>query len=363
MSFFRRNTSRPESDRAKFERQDASNGAFIRFPDKPHPHTMLLVFEEYDYKNFASFKSLLTNEGYGRGNSTFGISPNRQSGVSLRSMKSVELPFPKQLQDSNALIVNGFQRDPLIEGLTQQINNFTQSGKGTLGDIPGQIQAAGAATAKALGGLMSGGGNAGAAIQEAARAIKGTSTADAASASMYLLRKVLPDAIGRSVNLATGQVLNPRETLAFEGVQLRQHQFNWDLYPNNQQDSARIQEIINLFKRSVLPVTQDLGSGAPGQIGIAEAFLRYPHICKIYLLGVDSEYYMKFKPAMVTNFTVDYGAGGTLGIMQGGRPAGVNISISLQELQIETANDYGATSPPASPPMTVDFFPPQAGEQ
>ena len=355
MSFFRTNTSRPESFRQKFERQDASNGAFVRFPDKPHPHTMLLVFEEYDYNNFASFKSLLTNEGYGRGNSTFGISPNRQSGVSLRSVKSVELPFPKQLQDSNALIINGFQRDPLIEGLTQQINNFTQNGKGTLGDIPGQLQKMGAVAAN----LMTGGGNVGEAIKSVSAAIKGTSTADAASASMYLLRKVLPDAIGRSVNLATGQVLNPRETLAFEGVQLRQHQFNWDLYPNNQQDSARIQEVINLFKRSVLPVTQDLGTGAAG---IAEAFLRYPHICKIYLLGVDTEYYMKFKPAMVTSFNVDYGAGGTLGIMQGGRPAGVNIAISLQELQIETANDYGAVSPSAAKGLTPDFFPPQAGE-
>jgi hypothetical protein len=213
-------------------------------------------------------------------------------------------------------------------------------------------------TANALKGLMGGGGNAGAAIQQAVTAIKGTSTADAASASMYLLRKILPDAIGRSVNLATGQVLNPRETLAFEGVQLRQHQFNWDLYPNNAQDSARIQEVINLFKRSVLPVTQDLG----GPSGIAEAFLRYPNICKIYLLGVDSEYYMKFKPAMVTSFNVDYGAGGTLGIMQGGRPAGVNISISLQELQIQTANDYGAVSPTAAKGAEFSFVPPTAGE-
>ena len=344
MSFFRTKTSRPESDRMRREREDASNGAFIRFPDKPFPHTMLLVFEEYNYENFASFKSLQTNRlqrvGFIDGISSTG----RQSGVTLRSVKSIELPFPKQLQDSNSLIVNGFQRDPLIEGLTQQINEFTKSGQGTLGDIPGQIQAAGAMTANALKGLMGGGGNAGAAIQQAVTAIKGTSTADAASASMYLLRKILPDAIGRSVNLATGQVLNPRETLAFEGVQLRQHQFNWDLYPNNAQDSARIQEVINMFKRSVLPVTQDLG----GSSGIAEAFLRYPNICKIYLLGVDSEYYMKFKPAMVTSFNVDYGAGGTLGIMQGGRPAGVNISISLQELQIQTANDYGAASPAAA---------------
>jgi hypothetical protein len=357
MSFFRTNTTRPESDRMRREREDASNGAFVRFPDKPFPHTMLLVFEEYNYENFASFKSSQTNRLQQYGFLDGISSKGRQSGVSLRSVKSVELPFPKQLQDSNALIVNGFQRDPLIEGLTQQISNFTKSGEGTLGDIPKQIQGYGAAAAKLTASM--GGGNVNSAIRDALSAIGKTSTADAASASMYLLRKILPDSIGRSVNLATGQVLNPRETLAFEGVQLKQHQFNWDLYPNNPQDSARIQEVINLFKRSVLPVTQDLGNGAAG---IAEAFLRYPHICKIYLLGVDPEYYMKFKPAMVTSLNVDYGAGGTLGIMQGGRPAGVNISISLQELQIETANDYGAVSPSAAKGATLEFVPPQAGE-
>lgn len=354
MSFLRTNTSRPESFRMQNERKDASG--HIRFPDKPFPHTMLLVFEEYNYKNFASFKSPQTNRSQRIGDlDKLGISSTgRQSGVSLRSTSSIELPFPKQLQDSNSLIVNGFQRDPLTEGLTQRLNEFTKSGSATLGDIPGQLQAGGAALAKLTSSM--GGGNVGAAIKGYLDAIGTTKTADVASASMYLLRKFLPDSIAKSVNLATGQVLNPRETLAFEGVQLRSHQFNWDLYPSNARDSKRIQEVINQFKKSVLPVTQDLGVA-----GIAEAFLRYPNICKIYLIGVDSEYYMKFKPAMVTNMTVDYAAGGNMGIMQGGRPAGVNISISLQELQIETANDYGAVSPSAASGLT-EFVPPTAGE-
>lgn len=353
MSFFRTNTSRPESARAAAERTHSSG--HIRFPDKPFPHTMLLVFEEYNYENFASFKSLQTALGrVPQGGALSSISGNRQSGVSLRSTSSIELPFPKQLQDSNSLIVNGFQRDPITEGLTQQLSDFAKSGKGTLRDIPGQFQAGGAALAKLTSSM--GGGNVEAAIKGYLDAIGTTSTADAASASMYLLRKFLPDSIAKSVNLATGQVLNPRETLAFEGVQLRSHQFNWDLYPSNARDSKRIQEVINQFKKSVLPVTQDLGVA-----GIAEAFLRYPNICKIYLIGVDSEYYMKFKPAMVTNMTVDYAAGGNMGIMQGGRPAGVNISISLQELQIETANDYGAVSPPATPGL-IEIIPPTAGE-
>jgi hypothetical protein len=39
--------------------------------------------------------------------------------------------------------------------------------------------------------------------------------------------------------------------------------------------------------------------------------------------------------------------------MAGGRPAGVQISLSLQELQIETAADYGAPST-TEPGVTLD---------
>lgn len=338
-------STRPEVERQRREEADAGASGNMRFPNKPFPHSMLLVFEEYDYSNFASFKSLQTNRLQQIGGFIDGIaSTGRQSGVSLRRTSSIELPFPKQLSDTSALIINGVSRNPLTEGLTKQLSDFAKTGTGTIGSIPGGIQSAGAASQRVISALLgTGSGNIGSVIQEAARTITGTSTGDAAAASMFLLRKFLPDSIGQSVNLATGNFLNPRETLAFEGVQLKQHTFSWDLYPNNAKDSVLIQQIIKKFKKSVLPVTQNLGSSATGVI--SEAFLRYPHICKIFLIGVDAEYYMKFKPAMVTNMTVDYAAGGTLGIMQGGRPAGVSITISLQELQIETANDYGAVSP------------------
>ena len=335
-----KSSNRPEEAVAQSEYENATDANFIRFPDKPFPHSMLLVFEEYNYDGFKGmYADQLTNP-----TSTSGaISSNRQSGIGLRSQHSIELPFPKQLTDSTGLIYNNMQQNPLIEGLTQKIRGFADgSGSAVIGDIPGQLQRLGASAATAMAG---GTGGAGKAIGEIANQIQNTSQIDAANAAMYLLRKYIPDELGKSVNLAMGQVLNPRETIAFEGVQLKQHQFNWDLYPSNAQDSARIQDIIKHMKRAVLPVTRDLGSGDGG---IKRAFLQFPHVCKIYLIGIDQTYYMKFKPAMITNMTVDYGAGGTLGIMQGGRPAGVNISITLQELQIETANDYGAMSPEPS---------------
>ena len=322
--------NRPEEAIAAAEYASASDGNFIKFPDKPYPHSMLLVFEEYSYGKLSTeFAKNLSGK---QGDTGWG-STNRQSGIELRSTRSVELPFPKQLQDATGLIYNNMQQDPLIEASVQKMADFA-NGSAALGDVnvSSLLQDIGAGAAGVTG--VGGGLNA------AGAAVAKTGVTDAANAAMYLLRKNLPNA--GSVNLALGQTLNPRETIAFEGVQLKSHTFNWDLYPSNAQDSARIQDIISQMKKSVLPVTRDLGQG---DVAIKKAFLQFPNMCKIYLIGVDSQYFMKFKPAMVTSMTVDYGAGGNLAIMQGGRPAGVNISITLQELQIETANDYGAISP------------------
>jgi hypothetical protein len=134
--------------------------------------------------------------------------------------------------------------------------------------------------------------------------------------------------------------------LAFEGVNLRTHQFNWDLFPSNMADSERIREIVNVIKRNSLPETVSLGT-------ISKAFLRYPSTVDMYLIGVNREYYMKFKTSMVTSFGVDYGAGGTLSIMKGGKPAGVNISMQLSELEIETAHDYGAAGNNVMAPVSL----------
>ena len=254
-------------------------------------------------------------------------------------MQSVELPFPKQLTDVSGLIYNKMQQNPLVETAVAKAAEIASGRGGTLADIPGSIGAAGAGAAAALKSMSSGTGGG---LEGFAQTLASTSSADATSMAKFMLSKFIPDFLSNAVNLSLGQALNPRETINFEGVQLKTHTFNWDLYPDNARDSDRIQEIISFMKGAVLPEAQDIGSGAGG---IKKAFLKFPKTVKIYLIGVDQNFYMKFKPSMVSNMTVDYAAGGTLGIMAGGKPAGVNISITLQELQIETANDYAITAP------------------
>jgi hypothetical protein len=288
------------------------------------------VFKEYSYKqgfDEGRFASLLNSGTFNR----------RTSGIKLRSTHSIELPFPKQLTDSTNLKLNAFERDIVTEQLANRINNYISGGPNatTLSGIPDAIQGMGAGISQMLSGASTG------AINDMMASVLNTSAVDVATAAQYLLRRNLPGDISRSIDIATGQTINPRETLAFEGVALRTHSFNWDLYPNNVADSERIREIVNLIKRNVLPTTQNLDVSG---LGVAKAFLKYPSTVEMYLLGVSKEHYIKFKPAMVSQFNVDYGAGGNMSFMKGGKPAGVNISLQLTELEIETAEDYGAAS-------------------
>lgn len=307
-----------------FQRKQVANSAtsYQCFPAQPHPHSILLVFKNYDYSNYSSSFNMRDATGVTRG--------GRASGVGLRSANSIELPFPKNLTDQTDLRVNGFERDPFTEMIASKVNNFIDGESGSsVENIPGMIQSMGAGMSAALTGK-----NVMGAINDVAASFMGTDVKNIASAAQYLLRSKLPGDIQKSVDIVTGQTLNPRETLSFEGVNLRTHQFNWELYPSNTTDSERIRGIVNMIKRNSLPEVTSLA-------GISKAFLQYPSTVDMYLLGVNEDHYIKFKTSMVSSFTVDYGAGGGVAIMKGGKPAGVSIMMSLTELEIQTAHDYG----------------------
>ena len=51
---------------------------------------------------------------------------------------------------------------------------------------------------------------------------------------------------------------------------------------------------------------------------------------------------------MVKGFNVSYGGSGNATIAEGGVPAQVDFSLSLQEIEIQTAEDYAPVETPAS---------------
>ena len=326
------NLRRVETYRRRKEQRFTTS--YQSFQEQPHAHSCLLIFKDFNYQ------PIMTPSDQAKDKNNFGnqLRPDfvqafngRTSGATLRNTNAIELPFPKNLQDNTGLRVNGFERGPFQEQIASKLNEFIEGkGKLTARDIPKLIQGAGAAARGGLDNLFSGGGS------DVIESLLGTDIKKVASAAQYLLRNTqLFSGLTKSIDLVTGQTINPRETLAFEGVNLRTHNFSWELFPNSPGDSQRIKNITNMIKRKSLPEVGNL-------TGIPKAFLEYPSVVEVYLLGIQSDHWIKYKSSMITEMQVDYGAAGGVSIMKGGKPGAVQLSMTMSELEIETAHDYGA---------------------
>lgn len=321
------NSSRPEIVR---RRNEKSAGTLVSFPATETPHTILFVFKEYNYAKVNEYRSVI--ETFGNSRNLTGRQAAIQSSVSFH--ESVELPFPKQLSEITSLRLTGFERDAMTETITDFVGSLSGLSMSDAGNkITGFIQNQ-AKNLQNMGANLANMDGDGARnfVNDALAKAASLGINDAARAASYLLRNILPGTISRTVDLVTGQAINPKEALAFEGVNLRSFSFSWEMYPSTIEESNRINRIVNIFKRNALPETQDLAL-------IKRAFLKYPSTVEIRLLGIDQSHFPQYKPCMIGNVSVDYGNGGTIPIMRDGKPGSVTLSVDFQEMAIHTRED------------------------
>ena len=333
-------SSRPELIKARREKAKFAKFAFPA--RKPMPHSILMTFEEYDYQTYISS---ITKSG--KQNPNLGFVPDIKSRAEISNTSTVELPFPRQLTDTNNIRVQSFERDFMYERAASYIAGMAEGG---LGETSGKI----------LGALESGlkGVRAGSkdffeapltAIKDALSGIEGISTEKAAAMAGYLARNIIGGDLSRTISAVTNRAVNPQETLSFTGVDLRNFQFSWDLYPSNKDDTDEIERIVKFLKARSLPEVEDGGS----EQFLGRAFLKYPDIVSLNLIGVDESKFTRFKRCMISNVTIDYGAGGQVSIIKGGVPAAVTLTISFSEVQIQTRDDYEVTKEPPPPGVTI----------
>lgn len=148
------------------------------------------------------------------------------------------------------------------------------------------------------------------------------------------LDSLVPGA-GLAADLYTGNAVNPYTTVDFSGVRLKTHNFIWTVSPKSQEESNIIRNIIRIIKSSMLPEYD-----GPGIISQSKALLKYPNLVHIKLLGVDDNYYYKFKPSIVQSFNVKFNEGNQLHVFEGGKPVVLTLQLNLLEASIHTAEDY-----------------------
>lgn len=283
----------------------------LSFPKNLGAHATLLVFKKYTYQS-PGVRSL-----------------NRVTNTTLTQQQlgssAILLPLPREIKDSYSIKISEFEQgmfgDAISQGANYIANDGTVSTESILQNmgIP-STQTLVATTTGAIGGLAS-------KFLSSRGGIGGAA-----------LGALLPGGgdISRSLEAGAGATVNPKQALHFNGIDMKTHNFSWMMAPTAIDESDTILNITNTVKRNALPSYTNIGP-------LKRAFLNYPSTVDIYFFGIEQDYFMHFKTCMINNVDINYTPQG-MAVLRGGKPAMVTMGISLKEMDIHTAEDYGGSS-------------------
>ena len=134
------------------------------------------------------------------------------------------------------------------------------------------------------------------------------------------------EAVGAAVDRALGAVPNPHLAVIFERVNLRNYSFTYRFSPNSDKELQALKKIVKEIKRRILP--QKSG----------EAILTFPQICNVSFGGIPKDIFI-IKDCVVEDLRVNYTPQGSPAFFKTGDPVEVEITMSLKEIEAQTAED------------------------
>lgn len=284
----------------------------LSFPKNLGAHATLLVFKKYSYQSPGARilnrvdNTTLTREQLGDA--------------------AILLPLPKEIKDSYSINISNFEQGIFGDAISQGGNYVANDGTVNTNAI---LENIGLPSTQAL--VSTAGGMVGAL---ASRFLSSRTSIPGAAA----VGALLPSSgnIASSLEAGAGMVVNPKQALHFQGIDMKTHNFGWTMAPTSPDESDLILQITNAIKRNALPSYTNLGP-------LKRAFLNYPSTVDIYFFGIEQAYFMFFKTCMINGVNIDYSPNG-MSVLRGGKPAMINLSISLKEMDIHTSEDYDGSS-------------------
>jgi hypothetical protein len=138
--------------------------------------------------------------------------------------------------------------------------------------------------------------------------------------------------LGRLGQANFGVVRNPHVTTIFEGVKLKTYQFTWRLSPQSEADAKRLNSIISTLKMLMHP-KKAIGGFA----------LEYPYLATVKFQGLEKSIVPNVKDSFITGLQINGAASGALAFYRDGQPLSIDLTLSFQEINIQTREDFGAT--------------------
>lgn len=293
-------------------RKTQLNGVnLLAFPNNLGAHATLLVFKKYSYESPGSRNlnkidnTTLTNEQLGS--------------------SAILLPLPREIKDTYGVEITNFDQGMFGDAISRG-GNYVMGDGSVDGSV---LENMGIPSTQTLVST------AGGAIGTLASKFLSSRTSGLGAGAVGAL---LPGNgnIASSLEAGAGMTVNPKQALQFKGVDMKTHNFSWSMAPKSPDESDKILQITTAIKQNALPSYTNIGP-------VKRAFLNYPSTVDIYFFGIDQNYFMFFKTCMINTVNIDYSPQG-MAVLRGGKPAMVNLSLSLKEMDIHTAEDYGGQS-------------------
>jgi hypothetical protein len=242
----------------------------------------------------------------------------QQSGNIKKSLATIILPMPANIQDNNAADWVSGTMNPIQGTLTNAASSAVQSGN-PVGSLAESISKFGQNLTSAL---STGEGQ------------KAASAGTAAAALGSLLGQ---GDINQIISRATGQVFNQNVELLFNGVSMRPaFSFNFDMVPRSQKESEMIKKIIRTFKVNMTPQKGNPSTNGGG------LFVKAPNVFKLEYMsgGKPHPFLHQFKPCALTQMSVNYNGSAQYATYPDATPVHMQLSLQFQELSPIYREDY-----------------------
>ena len=144
------------------------------------------------------------------------------------------------------------------------------------------------------------------------------------------------------ISRATGQVFNPNLELLFDGVGLRNFQFNFDFFPRDKKEAEEVILIIRTLKKRM-----SANRNASGNSKVQGVFISAPHIFQLtYMKGGKKHPILNtFKPMALVDLQINYTGSNTYSTFWDGTPTHMQMSLAFKELNPIYSEDYDNTDP------------------
>ena len=166
-------------------------------------------------------------------------------------------------------------------------------------------------------------------------------------------------------NLKAGRAKNPLQEQQLTGVPFRSWDFTFDFWPKSKEEAAKVNEIIYVFRSSMLPDAYsevisidgtpfDLIGGEDEDklaefkdkvkdVEVNASYFNYPNIFEIYFEGPLGNKIDGFLPAVCANAQVDYTGGQKFSTFSDGQPVHIQLTLNFLEIKTMTLGNYEAT--------------------